>query len=272
MNRKRSVAVSSDRLVPRLVGRASRPSVQTRTPSAVLPLTGRHLPRETLFDILVRQLREEILSGGLRPGERLREQHLARDLGISRTPLREAFRHLEREGLVMIAPRQGASVSWLSANDAADLYRLRAHLSELAARLAATSIQEADLKKLRGLAREMVQAAARKDIQTFLDLYFNFHDTMTAATGSVWLLRSMNGFTLAIRRYGNITLRLPGVLDRSSKAHIALVEALERKEGELAGRIIRDLLEKNGAEATAHLETLGAYLRPDRGASRRLAR
>jgi DNA-binding GntR family transcriptional regulator len=214
----------------------------------------------TTFDAVVYRLLDEIVVGKLKPGMRLREQDLSRALGVSRTPIREAFRRLERDGLIVIHSRQGAHVSPISAKDAEDLYRVRVHLSGLVAHLAAAALDNTSLRHLRRLTAEIQEAAKHKDFVRFQKAYVAFHDIITAATDNAWLRRTIDSLTLAIRRYGFITLRLPGVLEHSARAHSALLDALSRRDRVEAERVMRQMTERYGEQLVAYLRTVDEYL------------
>ena len=113
--------------------------------------------RELVFDAL----REAILSGTLKPGDRLMEVQLAEEMGVSRTPVREAIRKLELEGLVVMVPRKGAYVSGLSLKDAADLFEIRQSLEGLAASLAAERITDEEIKMLEDSFKQLVEATKK---------------------------------------------------------------------------------------------------------------
>lgn len=107
-----------------------------------------------LRDVVFENLREAILEGKLKPGQRLMEVQLAEQLGVSRTPVREAIRKLELEGLVVMLPRKGAYVANMSLKDIMDVLEVRASLEGLAAYLAAERISDEDIKKLKDISEE----------------------------------------------------------------------------------------------------------------------
>jgi DNA-binding GntR family transcriptional regulator len=215
---------------------------------------------ESVFAATVVRLEAEILAGRLKPGTRLREEELSRLLGASRTPVREALRYLEREGLVIASPRRGAHVSPLSAKDVGDLYSLRARLTAFTAELAAVSIQDSELRELRRIVTAMAQAASRNDVRGYLELYVEFHEQLAVATRNDWIIRIIRVLTRAIRRYGFISLSLPDVMNESVQTHRRVVAALERRQPEPAGQMLSELISDVGKKVRAHLEAIGAYL------------
>ena len=121
-----------------------------------------------LRDVVFENLREAILEGQLKPGQRLMEVQLAEQLGVSRTPVREAIRKLELEGLVVMLPRKGAYVANMSLKDVIDALEVRASLEGLSASLAAERISDIDLKKLKRIAEEFKESTMNADIETLL--------------------------------------------------------------------------------------------------------
>lgn len=123
-----------------------------------------------LRDVVFENLREAILEGKLEPGQRLMEVQLAEQLGVSRTPVREAIRKLELEGLVVMLPRKGAYVADVSLKDIIDVLEIRSTLEGLAAYLAADRITEEGVERLKAIAEDFKQSIERKDdIETHVD-------------------------------------------------------------------------------------------------------
>ena len=115
-----------------------------------------------LRDVVFENLREAILEGKLKPGQRLMEVQLAEQLGVSRTPIREAIRKLELEGLVVMLPRKGAYVANMSFKDLIDVLEIRASLEGLAASLAAERRRDEDIEELEKLAKEFEQCVKKQ--------------------------------------------------------------------------------------------------------------
>src|SRR5215470_8359730 len=118
------------------------------TPSAM-----KRVARTSLRHMVGEQLREAIASGELAPGERLNEVAVAKRLGVSPTPVREAFRDLEQSGLIVVEPHRGATVRPLTHHDLSEIYSLRAHLEQMAIKLAHPRLDEGDFDALADLIR-----------------------------------------------------------------------------------------------------------------------
>ncbi|MFJ9370006.1 GntR family transcriptional regulator [Nocardia sp. NPDC101769] len=128
-------------------------------------------------------MRSEILSGAMAPGTPILQDAIAERLGVSITPVREALRNLESVGLVVYEPNFGAKVAELSAAEIEELYLLRGTVEGLAARLAATSITDAELEQLRATHRELRQALADGDVQAMAAASRRFHDRIARVGG-----------------------------------------------------------------------------------------
>lgn len=148
---------------------------------------------EPLFALVRDRLRESILNGSYKPGDRLIEGKLSEELGVSRIPVREALRELAAEGLVTIEPRRGASVTVLSNDMARNMAEVRATLEGLNARLAASRRDEATIQELKEILLRGQEAVEAEDMTELKELNFLFHELLaTMANNSVLaeLLRS----------------------------------------------------------------------------------
>ena len=140
-------------------------------------------------------LREQIITGKLREGTRLNELALQKTLRTSRSPIREAFRRLEVEGLVEIIPRKGAFVRSISAEDLREATAVRACLEALALRLAAPRIDPGKLEELSRTLRQMDEAQEKRDIEEFTKLHWRFHKILIDVAGNQILARTYDMVT-----------------------------------------------------------------------------
>ena len=160
--------------------------------------TDEFLPlREEVFNTL----REKILKGVYKPGERLMEIHLADQLGVSRTPIREAIRMLELEGLVKMVPRKGAQVAKISKEDLQDVLEVRKALDTLSVKLACERITEDEIKLLNNAEREFEKALASKDVREIAEADVAFHDVIHSATKNGRLKSMISNLAERIYRY-----------------------------------------------------------------------
>ena len=135
-----------------------------------------------LRDVVFNTLRRAILRGELKPGERLMEIQLANKLGVSRTPIREAIRKLELEGLVLMIPRKGAEVAEITEKNLRDVLEVRCALEELAVQLACDRMDEEGIKKLKEAAEKFREVLDSDDITQIAQADVLFHDIIYTAT------------------------------------------------------------------------------------------
>lgn len=154
-----------------------------------------------LRDVVFQTLRQAILTGELKPGERLMELHLAKRLGVSRTPIREAIRMLELEGLVTMIPRRGAEVSRISEQDISDVLEVRGSLDALAVRLACERISAEELKGLEQAAADFEKAVHSRDLTAVAQADVDFHDRITASSKNRRLIQMVNNLAERVYRY-----------------------------------------------------------------------
>jgi DNA-binding GntR family transcriptional regulator len=177
--------------------------------------------RERVLD----ELRERILDGTYLPGERLTEERLADDFGVSRSPVREALRVVAVEGLVRLSPRRGAEVSTPDAQSASDLLQVRARLEPLAARLAAERATPADVAILRDLLERSRRATEAKDLDAVATLNTLLHMEVVRIADSHWLSAFSRRMYLHVQWIFRVSVdrRAP----HSWSEHIMLVDAIE---------------------------------------------
>lgn len=193
-----------------------------------------------LRDVVFNTLRQAILKGELEPGERLMEIQLAERLGVSRTPIREAIRKLELEGLVLMIPRKGAEVAKISEKSLRDVLEVRRSLEELAIELACQRIDEAGITELENAQAQFVEAVRTENTMTIAETDEHYHDIIYNATENSRLVQMLNNLREQMYRY-----RLEYIKD-ASKHQILIVEhdlilkALKRRQISEARFAIRE--------------------------------
>ena len=178
--------------------------------------------------------------GWLSPGERLRETELAERFGVSRTPVREAIRQLEADGIVVHVPRQGASIRTLEYSEVMDLYEMRAVLEGTAARLAARAASDIEIEELFDMNKSLANVGSTKEAY---DLNRQFHASMLDAAKNRFLTRSVTSLQKALMILGPTTLTDP---DRGAKAvdeHFGILDAVKSRDGERAEIAMRSHIE-----------------------------
>ena len=171
-----------------------------------------------LRDVVFNTLRQAILKGELAPGERLMEIQLAQKLGVSRTPIREAIRKLELEGLVLMIPRKGAIVAEITVQDLEDVLEVRMALEELAVKIACKRITQEQLEEIKRRSAEFCKTLYGDDVAACAQADMAFHDAIYEATGNRRLVQILNNLREQMYRY-----RLEYIKDED-KRHILLVE------------------------------------------------
>jgi len=183
-----------------------------------------------------RRLLDEIRDGALLPGARLRETDLADRLGISRTPVREAIRQLEADGLVVHLPRQGATIRRLDHAEVVELYEMRTVLEGTAARLAARAASDIELAELTALNAEMAEAPAGPLAR---ELNRQFHRTLFDAARNRFLIKSMSVLQKTLLILGPTTLGEPARAVSAVEEHDAVLAALLARDGAAADAAMR---------------------------------
>ncbi|MCR5595961.1 MAG: GntR family transcriptional regulator [Lachnospiraceae bacterium] len=182
------------------------------------------------------RLREDILSGKLKENEELREISIGEELGVSRTPVREAFRQLELEGLITIVPNKGAFVTGITGKDVKDIYMIRSHLEGLCARLACDHITDEQLEEMEENIYLGEFHASKGHMDQMAELDNRFHDILYEACDSKMLenlLKDYHQYVLRIRKKTLSTSR--GTV--SNEEHRAIMEAIKNRDYEQAEKL-----------------------------------
>lgn len=192
-----------------------------------------------LRDVVFQTLRRAILTGSLIPGERLMEIPLAKSLGVSRTPVREAIHMLELEGLVVIIPHKGAEVASITVDGMKDVLEVRRALDVLCARLACERISDEELSGLVDACRSFEEATAQKDITNIAACDVAFHDIIIKATGNIRLESLINNLSEQMYRYRFEYIKDADIYPQLIAEHKAIYESIlardELRAAELAG-------------------------------------
>ena len=193
----------------------------------------------TTADAVYSTLRHCIVLGDLAPGERLRSDGLATRLGVSRTPVREALRKLEAEGLVSASPRLGLIVREISEQDLAEIFAIREALEAAAARLAAENATSAELADMRELLEDMAAVCERGELDVFREMTAEFHLCVCRASHNGRLLRMLKDLQDQVRHLKTSTLFIEGRAAEALQEHRALLLALEARDPERAEIVAR---------------------------------
>ena len=199
-------------------------------------------------------IREAILSGLLKPGERLVEVNLARQLGVSRAPVREALRQLETEGLVVTQPHRGTYVAEFSAHDLWEIYTLRAAVEGLAVHLVASDPSTEVVERLEDLVDRMRRAAQEGDRDRLSQLDMRFHETICKAAQHQRLLEAWQGMYAQIQMFISITGHHKISPDQLVAYHEEVLNAIRSRDPERAEALLKDHILTVGERIVATLK------------------
>lgn len=212
----------------------------------------------TLPATVAEQLRDLITEGAIAPGARLNERVLGERLGVSRTPLREAFRLLAAEGLVLLQPNRGAQVVRLSDDDIRESFEVMSGLEAMSGELACRHVTVEEVAEIKALTFEMLACHARRDLPGYYRLNRVIHDRINRAAHN----------RLLTQVYATLNLRIQNLRfrsnfdrdkwDRAAHEHRDMVEALEARDGPRLAAILRAHLKQKGDAVRDALRAAGA--------------
>lgn len=193
-----------------------------------------------LRDVVFQTLRQAILKGELQPGERLMEIKLAERLGVSRTPIREAIRKLELEGLVVMIPRKGAAVANITEKDTKDVLEVRRTLEMFAVEVACDRITPEQLEQLKEAAKAFEASNGSMDLIRIAETDMHFHEIIYEATHNERLIQMLNNLRENMYRYRIEYLKDPNYYNSLVAEHQEILNAVESKDKERARACMRD--------------------------------
>ena len=185
------------------------------------------------------RLRDMIFAGELEPGARVTEIALSRRLGVSRTPLREAFRALTAEGLLEPLPRRGARIASLTAELVDEMFPIMGALESLAGELACRHITDAEIADVRALHGQMAEHHARGDLDSYFRLNQRIHESIMAATRNPTLYRIYLGLAGRVRQARKAANVSQARWNEAMDEHTRILAALERRDGEMLAVLLR---------------------------------
>ena len=199
------------------------------------------LVRTSSLPMLVqRELERMILAGELGVGAKLNEDTVAKMLGVSRGPVREAFRALEAAGLVRLEKNRGVFVRQIGIAEADEIYELRAVLDEYAGRRATQNVEAQDVADLRSRLERMERAVGRGDLDTYHDANVAFHDRVVELAGNAKLLALYRRLVNELSLYRRATLDQSGIPSVSLEEHRGIVDCIAAGQAAAAGRLLHD--------------------------------
>ncbi len=181
---------------------------------------------QPLREVVCESLREAIRRGILKPGERIMEIQLAEELGVSRTPVREAIRKLELEGYVVMMPRRGTYVANMSIRDINEIFEIRTSLESLSNGLAAEHITDEELEHLQRLLVIIGGYIKEGNMEKIVETDIEFHDVMYHAARNQRLVGIISNLRDQLTRFRTLSMSHPGRLEATLEEHKAIVEAI----------------------------------------------
>jgi len=192
---------------------------------------------ELLSRKVYRALKTEIIKGSLKPGTKLSEGKIAEQMGISRTPIREALRELAAEGFVKITPNQGMIISNLSIEDIQEVLQIRGVLEGLAARLAAKTISNDEIKELEEILEKMKIYTQKNDVIAFGEIDYEFHCLILKICSNKQLMKIYDNLNDKFHSYRIRTLIVSNKLQYFLNEHLKIAEAIKIGDSEKADRL-----------------------------------
>lgn len=222
----------------------------------------------SLPTLVQRELTQQIIAGDLRAGAKLNEVDVALRLGVSRGPVREAFRALEESGLVRFEKNRGVFVRQVSLEEADEIFELRALLDEYAGRRAARNATAADVAALQKLVDGMESAAGRGEVDEYFSLNLEFHERIIELAGNAKLARLYRRLVNELHLYRRASLGAAGNLPVSVAEHRAIIDRIAAHQPAAAGRLLHDHV-LHSRERAHRARDADAHAKPPRTRSKR---
>lgn len=199
-------------------------------------------------DQVLERLRDAIIAGHFKPGDRLIERELCERMGVSRTSIREALRHLEAQHLIQVEPRRGPVVTRVTRKQVAEIYEVRALLEAALVRRFAETATDADITALRRIYENLRQARSSGDVSRIVTLTKRFIEHMMDVVDHELIGDMLRKLTARISVVRVLAIAVPGRLEESGRELAIVMEAIERRDGDLAARSLTTYV-LNAAEA-----------------------
>jgi DNA-binding GntR family transcriptional regulator len=201
---------------------------------------------QTLREKILESIRDAIISGSIKSGSKVSEPELAERFGISRTPIREAFRQLESEGYLTVIPRKGAIVSAFTQKDVEEFYAIKSILEGYAARLACSKLTEKEIDRLQTINIRLSDLCEQSDIKQFFKVHNDFHDLFIKAADNDKLREMINLLVTRFQRLRLMSLSQPGRMAISVQEHTKIITAFRGRDCDAAELLVRKNAEYGG--------------------------
>lgn len=193
---------------------------------------------ETITQQVYKRLKSQIVRGSIPPNGRFLIADLAKDFGVSLTPIRESLRFLERDGLVRSLPHRGAVVTRLTQSNCEDLFAVRRVLECMAVRLACLHAKESQLNRIKAVVQSMAKAVVAENDEAYRNSDIAFHRTMAAASGNKLLHQMVDGLSVRFQAFLSLTMRTFRLASEGLEEHSAIAQTICDRDPERAERAI----------------------------------
>ena len=207
-------------------------------------------------DKLISDIRNEVSSGILKPGDQLEVTALAERFGVSRTPIREAIRTLVESGVLETRPRKGSFIRVLSAKQLLDLFQVAAELEGMACRLAALSLTKENVEAIESGLAKCTQAAEFQNNVEYAMANLDFHTAIHNASGNDWLIEQLRQLQINLNSYRTMPYEIRGRLKKSTDEHKIICDAILSGDGEHACNLMRDHMMLQGKRLPSIIASL----------------
>jgi DNA-binding GntR family transcriptional regulator len=200
------------------------------------------IQRVSLVDNVTERLRGALLSGEIKPGERIKVAELEKTFGVSHIPIREAFRRLEAEGMIIALPQRAAVAAGVDLEDLAGLYDLRRVIECEVIRRSVPSMTPEQVARVQEALRVLVATAPDNDSPEFWERHMDFHWSLLEPAASAWVKRSLDQMWIASQRY--VRIFVSETIDDAMRDHRELLTACKKRDGDRAEKILRRHLDR----------------------------
>lgn len=201
---------------------------------------------QTLREKILEVIRDAIISGNMKAGSRISEPEMAERFGISRTPIREAFRQLESEGYLTVIPRKGAVIRSFTPKDVEEFYAVKSILEGYAARLACARLSDKEIDRLEAINNRLEELCQQNDTKHFFKVHNDFHALFIKAADNEKLREIHSSLVERFQRLRFTSLSLPGRMEISVQEHRKIIEAFRARDGVTAEMLVRKNAEYGG--------------------------
>jgi len=212
------------------------------------------IKNDSLTSQVTQFLEEAILKGEIKPGQKLVERELSQEFGISRSPIREAIRSLESNGLVKTTPRKGTIVPEISKKEVEEIYAVKRMLESFAARLAWRRITGKEIREFRSLLGKMEKQVSKKNLHEYLELSKEFHEFIIKASNNAKLYQIYLNLIKPIQWLQLISLSFPERAKNSLREHKQIMKAFLHKDSQLVEQLVREHVDQAGRILAENLD------------------